>query len=83
MPEKVPGLTANRPETYYDVYFGEEVEVLNTLYEKINGVYELTTDTEYDSNKTYYKQYNNGSLINIYSGNFYDAPYYGFTRLGL
>lgn len=83
MPEKVPGLTANRPEIYYDVYFGEEVEVLNTLYEKVNGVYELTTDTEYDSNKTYYKQYNNGSLINIYSGNFYDAPYYGFTRLGL
>ena len=83
MPEKVPGLTANRPETYYDAYFGEELEVLNTLYEKINGVYELTTDTEYDSNKTYYKQYNNGSLINIYSDNFYDAPYYGFTRLGL
>ena len=83
MPEKVPGLTANRPEIYYDVYFGEELEVLNTLYEKINGVYELTTDTEYDSNKTYYKQYNNGSLINIYSDNFYDAPYYGFTRLGL
>ena len=58
MAEKIPGLTANRPEIYYDVYFGEEVEVLNTLYEKINGVYELTTDTEYDSNKTYYKQYN-------------------------
>ena len=83
MSEKIPGLTANRPEIYYDVYFGEEVEVLNTLYEKVNGVYELTTDTEYDSNKTYYKQHNSGSLINIYSGNFYDAPYYGFTRLGL
>ena len=39
MPEKVPGLTANRTEIYYDVYFGEELEVLNTLYEKINGVY--------------------------------------------